>query len=458
MSPREGDTVLIGKPVAITGTAFASGGTVVRVEVSVDGGATYSAATGTNAWSFNWTPNSLGPATIKSRAVDNLGNVQTPPAEIHVTVDAPPISTITSPIAGATVLTDQVVNITGTASDAGSGTVARVEVSVDGGATWNVATGTTAWSYNWMPTMPGPATIKSRAVDDSGNRQNPPAEITIRVRDPITIRVPLDQSTIQSAIDVADYGDTVRVAPGTYHENIDFGGKTITVTSESGPDVTFIDGGSRNSVVRFTSGEGRDSALNGFTLQNGRRFFNTQDSGVGGGIRIESSSPTITNNVITNNQACEGAGIGINLGSPLIQRNKITGNHNNCNGLGGGIGISGAASAEVLDNVISDNVSRVGAGISLSAAGTPIIKRNIIRGNNTNGGQGGGIYIVDYSAALIVQNLITGNEALVGGGLYWETSTPPTVGRYSSITRLPTTTPPQTVPASMSMELMSVRN
>src|SRR5262245_17765742 len=85
-SPTEGATVPIGKPVAITGTASdAGGGSVVRVEVSVDGGANYSAATGTNPWSFNWTPGAPGPATIKSRAVDNAGNVQNPPAEIHVT-------------------------------------------------------------------------------------------------------------------------------------------------------------------------------------------------------------------------------------------------------------------------------------------------------------------------------------------------------------------------------------
>src|SRR5262249_53751566 len=96
-SPTEGALVLIGKPVAITGTASdAGGGSVVRVEVSVDGGANYSAATGTNPWSFNWTPSAPGPTTIKNRAVDNTGNVQNPPTEIHVTVDAPPSSTITS--------------------------------------------------------------------------------------------------------------------------------------------------------------------------------------------------------------------------------------------------------------------------------------------------------------------------------------------------------------------------
>src|SRR5215470_8648807 len=104
-STTEGATVLIGKPVAITGTASdAGGGSVVRVEVSVDGGANYSAATGTNPWSFNWTPSAAGQATIKSRAVDTAGNVQNPPAEIHVTVDAPPTSAITFPKEGAIVL------------------------------------------------------------------------------------------------------------------------------------------------------------------------------------------------------------------------------------------------------------------------------------------------------------------------------------------------------------------
>jgi hypothetical protein len=73
------------------------------------------------------------------------------------------------------------VTITGTASDTGGGSVARVDVSVDGGITYNTAMGTTTWSYNWTPTSPGPASIRSRAVDSSGNQQAPPAAITVTV-------------------------------------------------------------------------------------------------------------------------------------------------------------------------------------------------------------------------------------------------------------------------------------
>jgi pectin methylesterase-like acyl-CoA thioesterase len=70
-----------------------------------------------------------------------------------------------------------------------------------------------------------------------------------------TIRVPADQSTIQSAIDAASDGETILVSDGTYKENIDFKGKAITLKSVNGPATTIIDGGALDSVVRFTTNE-----------------------------------------------------------------------------------------------------------------------------------------------------------------------------------------------------------
>ena len=61
------------------------------------------------------------------------------------------------------------MTISGTATDSGGGVVAGVEVSVDGGATWHAAQGTAAWSFDWSPGALGSATIRSRAIDDSGN-------------------------------------------------------------------------------------------------------------------------------------------------------------------------------------------------------------------------------------------------------------------------------------------------
>ena len=424
-SPQEGD-ILPQSLQIISGTASdAGGGRIVRIEVSTNGGANYSNVINPGEqWAFRWLAPQPGPVTIKSRAVDDSGNVQDPPTEIHVTVGVPPTSTITSPTAGEVISTTTTVSITGTARAADVATLARVEVSVDGGATYSPAMGTTAWRFNWTPATPGPATIKSRAVDDRGNKQDPPAEVTVTV----PIRVPSDQPTIQAAIDVANNGDTALVAPGTYSENINFKGKAITVTSESGPKVTIIDGGNVAPVVSFISGEGRDSVINGFTLQNGRADFTNQGTAEGGGVKVMRSSPKITNNVITNNHACAGGGIGSHSGSPLIQMNTITSNNatNICpGGFGGGISIQGSSSidsrVEILDNVISDNVSSVkGGGIYMF--GATIAKRNIIKGNKVElegeEGQGGGIWTNDVYA-LIVQNFITGNHASIGGGIYW---------------------------------------
>ena len=235
-----------------------------------------------------------------------------------------------------------------------------------------------------------------------------------------TIHVPADQPTIQAAINVASNGDTVLVAPGTYVENINFAGKAITVKSSNGAKVTIIDGAQKDSVVTFNHSETNKSVLKGFTIQNG-----LAQGGEGGGIAVESSSPTIANNTISHNAACNGIGIAVDFGSPIIQKNKIIFNVlQACSGGigGGGISIGGAASAQILGNTISDNSipNADGGGISLFAAGTPLIQGNLIRRNKC-GGSGGGIVMFNQSDVNIIDNVITNNTAFSGGGIYWLT-------------------------------------
>ncbi|MGH7303685.1 MAG: right-handed parallel beta-helix repeat-containing protein [Candidatus Rokuibacteriota bacterium] len=236
-----------------------------------------------------------------------------------------------------------------------------------------------------------------------------------------TIRVPADQPTIQAGIGAAAPGDTVLVAPGTYVERISFLGKAITVASEAGPAGTVIDGNGTGVVATFNSGEGRTATLRGFTLTNGGGFS-------GGGVAVSNASPTIDGNVITGNAGCDGIGINVSFGSPLIVGNEITGNvRSGCSGGVGGAGIkvTGASAAVIEANVIADNslTGGNGGGISLFAAGAPVIRNNVIARNSVSGvspaARGGGIWIVNQSDALIVQNLIVGNSAGEGGGIYW---------------------------------------
>jgi hypothetical protein len=84
-----------------------------------------------------------------------------------------PSSIITSPLTGATIPINSTVVIQGTSSDTNGGVVAGVAVSTDGGVTWMPATGTSPWTFTWLPTSQGTVTINSQASDTGGNVETP---------------------------------------------------------------------------------------------------------------------------------------------------------------------------------------------------------------------------------------------------------------------------------------------
>ena len=218
----------------------------------------------------------------------------------------------------------------------------------------------------------------------------------------------LPASIIQGQIDMATDGDTVLVAPGTYLGTIDFRGKAIKLISQQGPLVTIIDGGRSSApVVSFSNGEGPDSILQGFTIQNGHDK----------GIFANNASPGIINNIVVNTAICDGAGIELNTSSAIVKQNTIRDNVATCTGsrAGGAIIVRGVASAAIVNNHITDNASiDLAGGITLWDAGTPIIEGNTISGNS-----GGAIKIRHLSEALILQNIIANNIDENCGGIDW---------------------------------------
>ncbi|TAT75377.1 DUF4082 domain-containing protein (plasmid) [Rhizobium ruizarguesonis] len=83
-------TATVGSAVTITGTATDTGGGVIAaVEVSTDNGASWHPATGDENWTYTWSPQTAGTYTIRSRAVDDNVNLETPSAGRTVTVSGP---------------------------------------------------------------------------------------------------------------------------------------------------------------------------------------------------------------------------------------------------------------------------------------------------------------------------------------------------------------------------------
>ncbi|MBZ6077735.1 DUF4082 domain-containing protein, partial [Microvirga puerhi] len=85
-APNNGAALTVGQAVTISGTASDVGGVIAAVDVSTDGGTTWHRASGDETWTYSWVPTTAGNITIKTRAVDDSVNLETPGAGRTVTV------------------------------------------------------------------------------------------------------------------------------------------------------------------------------------------------------------------------------------------------------------------------------------------------------------------------------------------------------------------------------------
>ena len=83
---------------------------------------------------------------------------------------------------------------------------------------------------------------------------------------PRVIWVPDDYGTIQDAVNSSVDGDTIRVRPGIYPENVRLMGKSIWLESERGPEFTTIDGTGWAYAIIATDNETLNTVVRGFTI------------------------------------------------------------------------------------------------------------------------------------------------------------------------------------------------
>jgi len=178
------------------------------------------------------------------------------------------------------------------------------------------------------------------------------------------ILVPVDQPTIQQGIDAAVNGDTVLIADGTYtgalNKNLDFGGKIITVESDTDLSTCVIDCEGDGRGFFFHMSETSAAVLRGITIQNGDVSDNKFEDNRGGGIRCSISSPTIDQCVLINNTAMSGGAISCYQASPIIMGCSLSNNLGLMNG--GGMYCEADCSPSITQTLITDNVANEFSG------------------------------------------------------------------------------------------------
>jgi len=222
-----------------------------------------------------------------------------------------------------------------------------------------------------------------------------------------TLFVPSEYATIGAAIQSAQPGSVVWIAPGTYAEAINPMGKAITI--RGGGVGTVIDGATLStSILSVRSGERAGTVIEDLVFRNGRvgsSIVLAPTFRGGGGAYIENSSPTIRRCVFEQCLAEYGGG-GYFVGFEGVLEDCVF-RSNTALADGGGL------------QVFNRQEHAVGAVI-----------RNCLFQQNVAGGNGGGLHLVDVNGHLLTGCDIGLNDALgsesagaamsgYGGGISW---------------------------------------
>ncbi len=222
-----------------------------------------------------------------------------------------------------------------------------------------------------------------------------------------TLPVPDRYHTIQAALDAAEDGDTVEVAPGTYEleESIVFNRnrspedpvKNITLRSSGGRTRTIIQpvwrdlGDPTFPILKLENGEGEQTVVAGFTITDG------WEEGI---VCLRESSPIIRD--------C------------IISKNRL-----------GGVRCRDGSSPRISDCILQENFAGTASALSFNDGSTAEVVDCTIRGNSTGGiffpHHNGGSIVCWRSSPTFRNCTITDNWGTLGGGLACAKGSSPTV-------------------------------
>lgn len=223
-----------------------------------------------------------------------------------------------------------------------------------------------------------------------------------------TRRVPSEYPAVQDGINAAAIGDTVLIAPGSYLENVRIN-RRLVLLSESGPEVTTIDGQYNGPTVLI------EYYVDHATIE-GLRVIHGDDLGFhsAAGITFELLTAqggygTARRNIVEYNRAYYGAGGIFAVKHAVIEDNLIQYNNQDVgNSYAGAMWVSG---------IIERNVVRYNGEAQLPAIvwlnGTDTFAWNTVVAN------GNGIYtVLIENGGVIHHNTIAGNDVCLYSTVY----------------------------------------
>ena len=371
------------------------------------------------------------PAYVSYDAANNgnLASQSTDNSVLYVTGSDPlPTITITSPKDQSIV--NKAAGASGIpVSGAVAGGTADLTVEVLNGAAWQQAELIgTSWDFANLPVSEGTQTIQARVTDSIGHTAI--AQITVTVVEKPVIFVDHDSAyngpgndwdhafhSVQSGLDAANAEDcevwVAEFREGAYYELVTlrngvglyggfYGNESYREQRNWNVYITSLEGSGSYGSYTVTSPTGADetTVISGFAIQHSMGVL-------GGGILCNSSSPTICNNRITQNNATSGSAILCDGGAARIVGNWIIANQTDT---GGALECSNSAHPLIVNNTFASNTGE-GGSISCDGSSSPVLSNNIVALNAS------GIYAATGAGPVLSNNCVFSNTAFNYQGL-----------------------------------------
>lgn len=219
-----------------------------------------------------------------------------------------------------------------------------------------------------------------------------------------------DTPTIQAAIDSTRAGEVIWIGPGMYRENLRIIGQAEALIGIEGAEVTIIDGSTRPaSVIEIRA-----------TMEDTTRIIGLTITG-GSGSSVQPGS----------GDGVDGAGLfaqdaNLRVEACHIRANGHDGGDWHTADWGGGIYAekryhSIPPSVSVVGSRIENNRAlKNGGGVAITNGAMPIISQCVVQDNEALAGDGGGIWILNFSgiATVTLSHILSNVAADHGGGIY----------------------------------------